>query len=296
MIAPPETDPDRQQIAVPESLWQRQFEVENDFAPTPVARHVAICTTPRCGSHFLGHQMRALNCFGYPLEYLNPGNWPIWERRARRAGATDTLQFIKSVRTGPNGVFSVKLHHEHLEAFVNHESDPLRYRFIQLHRRDLVRQAVSFARAQQTGAWISDMPERAEARYDRDLIAAKVEAIAEFNAGWRSFLASLGVQPLELFYEDVVADRKGTMRRIAAYLDLELPDASTCEDVFQPKAQRASNDPTEAWVERFKAESRGAIGRCQPVPGYRHTPKTRRLGSGVRRTVSGALRRFGLWA
>ncbi|WP_296635329.1 Stf0 family sulfotransferase [Roseovarius sp.] len=296
MTAPPETEFNSQQLAVPKTLWHRQFAVENDFDPTPVTCHVAICTTPRCGSHFLGHQMRALNCFGYPLEYLNSGNWPVWEKRARRAGATDTLQFIKSVRTGPNGVFSVKLHHEHLEAFLDHEVDPLSYRFIQLQRRDLVRQAVSFARAQQTGAWISDMPERAEARYDRNLIAAKVEAIADFNAGWTSFLASLGVKPLELFYEDIVTDRKGAIERIATYLNIELPDASTGENVFQPKAQRASNDPTEVWVERFKSENRGAIGQCQPIPGYRHTPKARRLGNGLRQTVSGALRRFGLGA
>ncbi|SEK88070.1 LPS sulfotransferase NodH [Roseovarius azorensis] len=292
MKAAPETETNCLQVTIPENLWQRQFEVANDFPPTPVIHRVAICTTPRCGSHFLGHQMRALNCFGYPLEYLNPGNWPIWEARARSSGAADTFHFIKSVRTGPNGVFSIKLHHEHLEAFVEREFDPLSYRFIHLRRRDLVRQAVSFARAQQTGAWISDMPERAKARYDRKLIAAKLDAIAEWNAGWTSFLVSLGVQPLELFYEDVVADREGAMRRIATYLGIELPEVSTCEDVFQPKAQRASDDPTEVWVARFTAENRGAIGRYQPVPGYRHTPKMRRLGNGVRRNVSSALRRI----
>ena len=279
---------------VPEELWQRQFGAENDFPPTETLKHVAICTTPRCGSHFLGHQMRNLNCFGYPLEYMNPGNLPVWQARARENGADCTLDFIKSVRTGPNGVFSIKLHHEHLEPFLDHEPNPRNYRFIHLRRRDLLRQAVSFARAQQTGAWISDMPERAEAHYDRDLIASKIEAIAEGNAGWQAFLASLGIEPLELYYEDIVADRNAALQRIARYLGVELrsPDPDVAE--FLPKPQRGADDPTQDWEERFKADSRARIENRDPVPGYHPAARTRKVLQGGRRTVRGALRRVGL--
>ena len=281
-------------MQVPQNLWQRQFGVENDFPPTAPKHHVAICTTPRCGSHFLGHQMRDRNCFGYPLEYLNPGNLPVWQRRAQMAGAGDTLEFIKSIRTGPNGVFSTKLHHEHLEGFLDHEPDPLKYRFIHLRRRDLLRQAVSFARAQQTGAWISDMPEQADASYDRDLIAEKVEAISQGNARWSAFLSSLGIQPLEIYYEDIVADRDASLERIAAYLGVALETPAPGEAEFRPKPQRHADDPTETWIERFKAETREKIGHRSPVPGYRRTSKSRRLVLESRRSVKGALRRIGL--
>ncbi len=247
---------------IPDGLWHRQFDAANDFPTVPVTKKVALCTTPRCGSHFLGHQMHALGVFGYPLEYLNPGNWHVWENRA---GTDDTLDYIKSVRTGPNGVFSVKLHHEHLLAFLKQEPAPLDYKFIHLCRRDLTKQAISFARAQQTGAWISDMPETAPAEYDWALIAEKVDAISRGNADWQSFLRSVGIKPLQLFYEDIVADMSGTITQIASYLEIDINDVTAEEPAFTPKRQKKKAQ--DDWLTRFESDSRAALAEGRPIPG-----------------------------
>lgn len=250
---------------VPKGLWKRQFDPASDFPTVPVSKKIALCTTPRCGSHFLGHQLHARGCFGYPLEYLNPGNWTVWSQRAQSADASDTLDYVKSVRTGPNGVFAVKLHHEHLAAFLKYEANPLDYKFIHLCRRDLVKQAISFARAQQTGAWISDMPETGTAQYDWALIAQKVEAISRGNADWQSFLCSLGIAPLQLFYEDIVADAPKAIDQIATYLDIDISQVPPGEPSFAPKRQK--RPAQDRWRERFEQESRVAVLEGRAVPG-----------------------------
>ncbi|MFG5381467.1 Stf0 family sulfotransferase [Yoonia sp. R2-816] len=247
---------------IPDGLWQRQFDPAHDFPKTDPAIKVALCTTPRCGSHFLGHQLHATRAFGYPLEYLNPGNWDVW---TQRAGNMNTLDFIKSVRTGPNGVFAIKLHHEHLSDFLREEPEPLTYKFIHLCRRDLIKQAISFARAQQTGAWISDMPETAPARYDRALIAAKVDAISRGNADWQSFLRSVGINPLQLYYEDIVADEPAAVAQIADYLDVDIGRVDAATPSFSPQKQKKTYQ--EDWGAKFAADNRAALASGRAVPG-----------------------------
>lgn len=256
---------------VTEGLWRRQFDPELDFPTVDVAKKVALCTTPRCGSHFLGHLLHATGAFGYPLEYLNPGNWEIWRKRSGRNRALD---YVKSVRTGPNGVFSIKLHHEHLSAFLDEETEPLDYRFIHLRRRDLIGQAVSFARAQQTGSWISDMPETAPASYDYDLITAKVDAISRGNADWQSFLCSVGIEPLRLYYEDVLTDTPAAITQIARYLDIDLTDAPSQAHSFAPRRQKTGQK--DEWSRRFTADSRAALVHGRSVAGTADSAPPRR--------------------
>ncbi len=249
---------------IPDGLWRRQFDPAHDFPTTQINTKLALCTTPRCGSHFLGHKLHGSGEFGYPLEYLNPGNWHVWQKRA---GTSAPLDYIKSVRTGPNGVFAVKLHHEHLPAFIQHEPAPLDYKFIHLRRRDLLKQAMSFARAQQTGAWISDMPETAPASYDWSLITEKMDAISRGNADWQSFLCSMGIQPLELYYEDIVADMPAAIAQIADYLGVDISDAKMAETTFAPQQQKKTAQ-TSDWLTRYQSDSRAALAAGRSVPGY----------------------------
>ncbi|MCF2870430.1 Stf0 family sulfotransferase [Octadecabacter sp. G9-8] len=213
--------------------------------------------------------MHALGVFGYPLEYLNPGNWKVWEERA---GQMDTLDYIKSVRTGPNGVFSVKLHHEHLVAFLRHEQNVLDYSYIHLCRRDLTKQAISFARAQQTGAWISDMPEMTPAQYDWSLIAEKMDAISRGNADWQSFLRSVGIKPLQLYYEDIVADTSGAIAQIAAYLDIDVSQITADKGIFAPQRQKKAAQ--DDWVTQFVDDSRRKLLDGRSIPGVQRPAAT----------------------
>lgn len=243
-------------------LWREQFDPVLDLPTTAVLKKYAVCTTPRSGSHFLGHLLHQAGGFGYPLEYVQSANFDVWRARAREAGASDTLSYIKSIRTDDNGVFGIKLHYRHLTRFLENEPEVLSYRFITLERRELIKQAVSYAWAAQTKSWISGMPELAPARYDWELIAQKLAVITESNAGWRAFLAKIGCPVHHLFFEDVRIDPESATRGIANFLEVEL--TTPRRETFFPMEQ--AQPGKEEWVHRFIIESRERLSRGTLVP------------------------------
>jgi trehalose 2-sulfotransferase len=244
------------QSAGSSDVWHEQFDPKHDLvSTTPTVRYV-LCTTPRSGSHFLGHLLQRSGSFGYPLEYFNPLNLPEWQKRAAAEGASEVVEFLESKRTSPNGCFGIKLHYSHLTRAVEVIGlRPLidRWRFVLLRRRDVLGQAISWARASQTRAWISGMPELAPASYDRAAVAYRLTLVLEHTAGWQRFLAENGVLPLELTYEDVMANPADAVARIADLLRIDLPDPPVAGEL-RTKVQRShANDD---WREHFIADMR----------------------------------------
>ncbi len=269
--------------------WNAQLDAEHDYPTVPTTTLYALCTTPRSGSHFLGHLLHRDGSFGYPLEYLNSRNLVRWEERARAEGQPDVLAFVKSVRTSPNGAFGIKLHQSHLASFLGHE-DPqtlARYCFVHLRREDLVAQAVSFAWASQTKAWISDMPERDEAEYRYDLIAAKLQQIVADNAAWDAFLAARGLRTLAVTFEQARREPTAVVHLIADFVGVE-PGPGVA-DSFMPAAQ--SSQGKDDWTERFREETRNRAKAGLSTPGD-GAPSTARGTSRLSRSL-GARRRGG---
>lgn len=273
-------------------VWDEQFESKHDWPPTTPRVRYALCSIPRSGSHFLGHLLHAAGCFGYPLEYFNPLNFPEWRRRAKAAGSADAVTFLESKRTSPNGCFGIKLHYDHLPAAVNRIglSELLDgWRFVLLRRNDILAQAISWERAAQTRAWRSEMARRASARYDRAAIAYRLGQVLAQNEGWQRFMVEMGVEPLELAYEDVVADPGGAIRRIADLLDVE---PSPGLEVRSPPTAIQRSRTSDEWRERFVAEMRerhrasAARGRWAPDIGIvKRLPLSSRLERVARRQL-----------
>lgn len=263
---------DKQIQKTASGVWLRQFDDVFDFPSTEIKTRYVLCTTPRCGSHFLGHMLHQTGDFGYPLEYLNPGNWQVWRQRAAAAGFAKPLDYIKSIRTGPNGVFGIKLHHEHLELFLEQEPDPLSYHFIHLTRQDIVRQAVSFAKAQQTNSWISDMEPTVTARYDYDQTAAKLAEISKGNVNWTAFLASNGQSPLSITYEATAAAPQNTVQDIAKFLKVDLGTGEGIAQAFQPRVQQTPSGHGEDWVSMFIHDTQKRLCQAETTPGVGKTP------------------------
>lgn len=253
-------------------VWLRQFEDIFDFPKTDIKTKFVLCTTPRCGSHFLGHMLHQTGDFGYPLEYMNPGNWQVWRQRAAEAGYQSPLDYIKSIRTGPNGVFGIKLHHEHLELFLQEEPDPLAYRFIHITRQDLLAQAISFAKAQQTNSWISDMEPTTQAHYDYAQTAAKMSDISQGNAYWTAFLASNGVSSLPITYEETAKAPQKSVEDIAEFLGVQLGTSDGVAEAFKPRVQKTKTDMGEDWAQRFIRETNDKLAKAESTPGVLKTP------------------------
>jgi LPS sulfotransferase NodH len=128
---------------------------------------------------------------------------------------------------------------------------PERTCFIWLTRRERIRQAVSLVKAVQSQCWNSAEQEKFTGSYVFDYIALKntVEMLEHHDAMWRDFFDHNAIQPLELFYEDVLHDRRAQLQRIADFLQIPGLAARDSGDAQYRQQSEALND---LWVERFE--------------------------------------------
>jgi len=214
---------------------------------------VLIASTPRCGSHMVGHAMATTERLGVPFEYANPTNAAEWSRRLETTTPEATLAELMARRTTPNGVFGLKAHYEHGAVFGTAEnlvSQLPGLRVVHLRRADVLRQAVSFAVAKQTGIWISGQEGTGEAAaYDPGLIDHCLNDIAVQNALWTSLFDRLNIQPLEITYENCVKDLAGAVNDIARFCGVTTGDEVL--DVQTVTKRQSKDQRTEDWVLRY---------------------------------------------
>jgi LPS sulfotransferase NodH len=243
-----------------------------------------VCMVQRCGSNLLCEALARTGVAGRPTEYFHPpfpdagelGHvWAGFEHShwARERGIATFREFLRAVRSEgstPNGVFGAKLPWNALAGLVEKLADlpacaALGHaerlvaaldgpRFLHLQRRDRVRQAVSWAIAAQTGHYSSQdsasRPRLREPSFDLELLDGLSRAIAAGEAGWAAFFAAAGAEPLRLYYEDVVADLEGSLRRILAWLGVQAPAQFDLSRLGHERQGGAVNDE---WVARFRA-------------------------------------------
>jgi LPS sulfotransferase NodH len=166
---------------------------------------------------------------------------------------------VISRRTTPNGVFGTKL----LWAQFADHRPALRIallqnaRLIYLSRRDLAPQVVSLHLSMVTGRWGFDAT-TVSIRSD-DVEIGDLAHLAECEArilqqqrAWRDLFAGLRVAPMELVYEDVVADQPGAVVRIAKALGLaadeyRVPPPEPRETPFPPEIEAQRHRLVAAW-------------------------------------------------
>ena len=258
--------------------WTEQFDPALDFPAAADAKvRYAICSTPRSGSHFLGQLLYGTGRMGCPLEYFNRRNVVRWQERAEIAKAGgDLVRFIAGVRTSANGCFGIKAHYPQLKSLLQHI--PVRefvssFAHIHIVRRDLLAQAISFARAEQIDDWISRRsaglsgPQRAV--YDGGHIRRCLIEIGRQNASWNYFFSVFGIQPLILEYESLAADPPACVRRVAAFVGIDLPADTT---IPAARTVRQSSDETASWRDRFLNEMQHGAVSWRDLDVLQHAP------------------------
>lgn len=239
--------------------YEDQFSPKYDVAgsPPPVCS-IIVASTPRSGSHMLGHAMSATNQMGRPFEYSPPQNAEEWQRRLGKPDMKSAMGEIMKRRTTMNGVFSAKLHYEHLPLFGGLQPVLAFFpnpKFVRVVRADLLRQAISLVVARQTGAWISSMKGNGRTpEYDFHAIRGELERVALHNALWDSELKAAGIPFLTVEFEASRVDTPNVLRRIAEFCDIDLASAAL-PDKPVTKSQAASGR-TEEWIERYRNDLR----------------------------------------
>ncbi|WP_417277921.1 Stf0 family sulfotransferase [Celeribacter sp.] len=233
-----------------------QFSTEMDlplFEGAP--KTYLIASTPRCGSHYLGHALTAMGGFGVPLEYLNKGNFSGWKARFGNHRLPGLLCDIIRHRTSPNGRFGIKAHWSQFSPHIGTDRlAPLGTieRVIHIYRGDLLGQAISFEKANQTGQWISGAPAKGKATYRYGKIVKAAENLRSQNLAWAAYLADHEGEVLRLDYASLIAAPEFKLTEIRDFLDPE----STAQPQPSERTQKQSDGLSKQWRERFLDDMR----------------------------------------
>jgi trehalose 2-sulfotransferase len=217
---------------------------------TEVTASCVIGALPRSGSWLLAEALNNTGLAGQPEEYFRPDITHVWSRLWGLAPRGPYGRYIEAAigfsRTA-NGVFSVKLHWYQfawlleqmriLEGEASSKTDPElvakwlpKPRYLLLLRRDTARQAISYFRAAQSQVWFVTEEDAAPAAADEERepdfqsIRWLEDVLVEHEACWRNFFECNEIQPLEIVYEDFVANYDATVRKVLDFLDIRLPD------------------------------------------------------------------------
>jgi len=249
-----------------------------------------VLATPRSGSTLLGQGLQASGLAGDPKEFFGH-KMSFWMERWR----TPTLQSYSArlieERATPNGVFGAKLLYRqllHLETLARREpeltdlplTEILDRLFPDLHlvwvsREDKVRQAISWFKARQTGVWgqnqsqstpklgrawrLEDEPlQPGELSFDYDGIAALVHQAEVEDGAIGRFLATSGIEPFRVVYEEFNPRYEETIFALLRWLGVTPPPELALPD---PRTVKLADDRTDEWVARFhELQTAGASG------------------------------------
>jgi trehalose 2-sulfotransferase len=119
---------------------------------------------------------------------------------------------------------------------------------VHLRRQDRVGQAVSWARAEQTGYWQDGDRRAAEPRLDLGSIHELMRTIRAHEAAWAGWFADQGITPYRVTYEEVTADPGPAVLGILDHLDIQPPAGWRP----RPRERRQADGTNAAWARSYR--------------------------------------------
>lgn len=250
--------------------------------PNETPRAYMICGTPRSGSTLVCEMLSASAIAGRPHSYFREPDIGYWAKEWD-VPATDGIEsaefdrsYLAAMReagTAGTGIFGLRLMwssladaKRRLDRAVGGDKPVAEYLeavfgrmlYIHLSRTDKLGQAVSLAKAEQTGLWhlrsdgsvLEGGETQPEPHYDRERIAKILEERQRDDAAWNGYFSANGIKPLRLTYEGVTAAPQKALAEILLALGL---DSAIADTVPTPTAKMADGVSAE-WVDRFKRE------------------------------------------
>jgi len=223
----------------------------------------AICTAPRSGSNFLSQLLSSTGQLGRPLEYFNAPGRRHFDDPDYPDDRGMQIDRILTMGATPNGIYGLKIfahQHDWIEGDTKWTSVLPNLQFIFLRRRDMLGQAISWARALQTGQYRHGQMPTGEAGFDGEAILARLRAIVTEYARWELYFARNEIAPLRLVYEEVIDAPQQAIDRVAGLFNLPHVHADTRQ--IGVLVQR--DEVTECWRQRF-AEEFGDLDRVDKL-------------------------------
>jgi LPS sulfotransferase NodH len=219
-------------------------------------RGYMICATPRSGSNYLSQLLASTGVLGNPREYFNAPGRRQYDDPDYPDDPREQLRRVLTTGSTHNGIYGVKVHPFQLAA-LDRQVDPLRdlphLHYIALNRGNLIGQAISWSRAQQTGQHrATDVP-RQDCTYDQGHIRQCLTFLLDQRARWERLLRRVKPRPLLLDYEGLLHDPQHEVDRVATLMKIKTP-ARIDQGLVSVTIQR--DHINDDWRRRFLAETK----------------------------------------
>lgn len=246
-------------------------------------RCYVVCAVPRSGSNLLTDGLRSTRRAGAPKQFFLQKFEAAYGARHGLDPAADYAAYVRGIvdsTTTRNEVFGFKLMSWYLDEFLKRLREAgafgpatatdlqllrnafPRLRFVRILRRNKLRQALSTARALQTGLWKVQKGRTIlrEPQFDADLIEQSLREAERQEKIWDDFFQRNGVKPFLVEYEKLCADYEGTIHAVLKFLKIKLPRGTR---IGPPVTTRQSDELSRAWEKRFLAERPFAYSAAQ---------------------------------
>jgi len=237
-------------------------------------RCYVVCTIPRSGSNLLTDGLRDTRRAGMPKQFFLPKAESRYSSELGIDPVADYTTYVRAIvntKITRNEVFGFKLMSWYLEDFLirlreahgfgNSTTSDLellcsafpRLRFVRIVRRHKLRQALSTARALQTGLWKVQEGKNVlrEPEFDPDLSEQSLHEAQRQDKLWDDFFRRIGIKPFEVQYEKLCQNYETTIRAVLNFLEIKLPAGAR---VGPPVTTRQADEVSRMWEERFLAE------------------------------------------
>ena len=242
-------------------------------------RCYVVCAVPRSGSNLLTDGLHATRQAGRPKQFFLEKFEADYGAKHGLDPTKDYAGYVRgiiSAKTTSNEVFGFKLMSWYLDDFLNRlratrafgdagtgdlkllrNAFP-RLQFVHVFRRHKLRQALSTARALQTGLWKVQKGKtiQREPQFDAELIEQCLKEGQRQESVWQRFFQQIGIDPFRVEYEKLCQDYEGTIRAALDFLRISLPRRTR---IGPPMTVCQADDISRAWEERFVAERSAAL-------------------------------------
>jgi LPS sulfotransferase NodH len=254
------------------------FGVPNDFvlAEEEIAglhyhfQHIVpyfIFFTARSGSTFLTHELRGTSVLSCPHEWFNPGIIAKTNMKEKFSFPEYTKNTVEK-NVSKNGVFGSEIHWIALialNAIVPVEKIfPNKIRWFYLRRRNLVAQAISHFIAVQSRIFHSyqltetGLEAIRVVKYDAELIKLEIIKILHQEANFEGWLRSFHVEPVRIYYEELIEDPKKVSKLFANVMNVCLPEEYLKKTDGNPVKKIGSNRNSD-FEQKFRSEESGFL-------------------------------------
>lgn len=220
---------------------------------------IIIGFVPRSGSNYLCDMILRAGGLTFPMEYYFP--YDFNERMAFWDSKEIEIERINRTKiSGPRSWFGEIMHrgsikctwtaHQQMLSEVSDLYAQIHKKYIYLRRRDKLRQAISWYRANHSKRWTSQDKINPDPPYDEQAISERIEWIEYDEKMWGEYLSNR--EHLELFYEDLSYNTLELYEQFTGLKRSRYRDTDSDYTIIR-------DNLTEEWVEKYAKRNSNAI-------------------------------------